>query len=512
MPGSLVWLARHELRLAWRDLVAVLLVRRGFRRVAALASFAAFAALLHGLAYGFLIDSVREGIRPDHETLVAVTGSLLLAWCLLASQAIEAVTRAFYARGDLDLILSSPTSSSRIFAVRICGIAASASLMGLLLVSPAANVLTWLDGPRWLAIYPVAVAMGISAAAVAVAVTSGLFRTVGPARTRAVAQVVAAVVGAAFAIAVQGVAILLYGDPSRLAALSSDVVRSRAPGPDSLVHAPARALMGEMGPMIALMAAALLLLGLAILWAAPRFARDALSTAGAGSKAREARRRPPVVVRRRSAARILREKEWTLLLRDPWLLSQSLMQVLYLIPAALLLWRYFGQGKTALPLLVPVLVMASGQLAGGLAWLAISGEDAPDLVRTAPVRPGQIVRAKIEAVLGAVGFAVAPLLVVVAIASPYVAAVAAGGIAISAASATSIQLWFRSQARRSNFRRRQTSSRVATFAEAFSSVLWACAAAFAAQGAWLLAAAIGAICLTMLGGTRAISPARLAPA
>jgi ABC-2 type transport system permease protein len=29
--------------------------------------------------------------------------------------------------------------------------------------------------------------------------------------------------------------------------------------------------------------------------------------------------------------------------------------------------------------------MAAGQLAGGLAWLSISGEDAPDLVATAPI-------------------------------------------------------------------------------------------------------------------------------
>ena len=50
---------------------------------------------------------------------------------------------------------------------------------------------------------------------------------------------------------------------------------------------------------------------------------------------------------------------------------------------------------------------------------------------------------------------------------------------IAAASATAIQLWFRVQARRSQFRRRQTSSRLATFAEAFSSIGWAATAALA---------------------------------
>ena len=50
------------------------------------------------------------------------------------------------------------------------------------------------------------------------------------------------------------------------------------------------------------------------------------------------------------------------------------------IPPAVLLWRSFDDGNGAYQLLVPVLVMAAGQLAGGLSWLAISGEDAPDLV------------------------------------------------------------------------------------------------------------------------------------
>ena len=63
----------------------------------------------------------------------------------------------------------------------------------------------------------------------------------------------------------------------------------------------------------------------------------------------------------------LRQKEWRLLLRDPWLMSQTLMQLLYLLPAVFVLWRSFsGGGMTTL--LVPVLIMAAGQLGGGLAW------------------------------------------------------------------------------------------------------------------------------------------------
>ena len=160
------------------------------------------------------------------------------------------------------------------------------------------------------------------------------------------------------------------------------------------------------------------------------------------------------------------------------------MQLLYLLPPGLMLWRAFGSHNDDLVLLVPVLVMAAGQLAGGLAWLAISGEDAPDLVATAPIPASFIVRAKMEAVTGSVALVFAPFVIAMALASPRDALIAAAGIGVSAASATLIQLWFRTQARRKHFRRRQTSSRVATFAEAFSSISWAGTAGLAAAGHW----------------------------
>src|SRR5260370_37186762 len=105
---------------------------------------------------------------------------------------------------------------------------------------------------------------------------------------------------------------------------------------------------------------------------------------------------------------MLRRKEWTLLRRDPWLVSQTLMQLLYLLPPAFLLWRGFGGEGASQVLLVPVLVMAAGQLAGGLAWLALSGEDAPDLVATAPPSLRNISPAQVEAAMGHILLVFAP--------------------------------------------------------------------------------------------------------
>jgi ABC-2 type transport system permease protein len=183
------------------------------------------------------------------------------------------------------------------------------------------------------------------------------------------------------------------------------------------------------------------------------------------------------------------------------------MQLLYLVPPAVMLWRSFSDSALAIVLVTPVVVMAAGQLAGGLAWLTISGEDAADLVATAPLKPSRMIRAKIEVVLIAIGAIFAPMVAALGFASLTQAAVTAGGIIMAAASATAIQLWFRVQARRSQFRRRQTSSRLATFAEAFCSIGWAATAALALS-APAAAAISGSMTAAILAATWKLSPRR----
>ena len=177
------------------------------------------------------------------------------------------------------------------------------------------------------------------------------------------------------------------------------------------------------------------------------------------------------------------------------------------MPPAVLLWRSFSDSSAAIVLITPVVVMAAGQLAGGLAWLTISGEDAADLVATAPLSPSRVIRAKIEVVLIAIGVIFAPLVIALALAAPLQAAVTACGIMIGAACATAIQLWFRVQAKRSQFRRRQTSSRLATFAEAFSSIGWAATSALALSMPFV-AIASGLMTAAIVAATWKLSPRR----
>jgi ABC-2 type transport system permease protein len=471
---ALSWFARHEIRLAWREWLAMMTGGRR-KRNRALIGLIIFAAVLHLPAYAVIGRFADLRMPLDKSSLIVLTSTIFLAWALMLSQAIESVTRVFYARADLDLIMSSPVSLTNVFSVRIAAIALSVTAMALLLSTPFVDVLVIGGGSRWLSAYGVVIAVGLSATAVAIAFTLVLFRLIGPSRTRLVAQILAAVIGAGFVIALQIAAILSYGTLSRFAVLTSDAAAAWAPDADSIVWWPARATLGDGEALLLLLACGLMLLGVVMAIFSRRFAETAIRVSANATPARQGAR--ATAFRTGSRQQALRWKEFALLRRDPWLVSQSLMQLLYLVPPALMLWRSFADGSTAIVLITPVVVMAAGQLSGGLAWLTISGEDAADLVATAPLSASRVIRAKIEVVLIAIGMVFAPLIAALAFASPLQAVVTAVGVAISTVCATAVQLWFRVQARRSQFRRRQTSSRIATFAEAFSSIGWAATAA-----------------------------------
>ncbi len=285
-----------------------------------------FAACMHGFAYWVVAGYADAGIDSDPTTLIAITTTLLLSWSLLLSQAMESVTRAFYARADLDLILTSPVSARKVFAVRMGRIAAAAVAVAGCWRRRSSTC--WhCGGARWLAAFGVVAAMGALATAAALALTIALFRLVGPRRTRLIAQIVAAIIGAAFVIGLQVMAIFSGGTLSRAAALQSEWMLTHAPNMTSLIWWPARAVLGDVAALAAIVLVSIALLGGSIALFSARFGDHAMAAASVGS-ARVRQRRGSLAFRPRLPQRVLRQKEWTLLLRDPWLISQTLMQIL----------------------------------------------------------------------------------------------------------------------------------------------------------------------------------------
>ncbi|MGI9407142.1 MAG: permease [Hyphomicrobiaceae bacterium] len=482
--ASLSWFARHELNLAWRDWVALMSGGRKLKDSAIAIGMLIFALALHGMAYAVVAPFLSPGAPVTTTRLVMVFSAILLTFTMMLSQAMESVTRAFYARDDLDLILSSPASSRDLFAVRISIMALTTAMMSGLIVTPFINAAVLLDGAHWLAAYGMVFAVSLLATGCAVLIALGLFKSIGAKRTRLVAQIAAAIVGAVFLIGIQVVAIVSYGTMSRWSVMNSQFVIENAPGAESIVWLPAFAASGNLTSLLLILAVSAAFFAYAASRGASQFRFVVLAALGVADDAvRQASRRP--AFQRRSTHYAVMRKELQLLGRDPWLISQTLMQVLYLIPPALMLWVSYGDQTELSTLIAPVIVMAVGQLAGGLAWLAISGEDAPDLVATAPVRQHMLTLAKIATVLAIVVGVAAPLVLAMALLSVWSAFVTFIGTIVAALCAIFIQLCFRAQAKRANFRRRQIASRTSTVCEALASILCAGTIALWAAGSLL---------------------------
>ena len=276
-PGSIRWFASHETRLAWRDWSWLMTCGGRRRGHAAAFGFLAFVLFLHGLAYVFLSRSTGLTGSGDARELVVIAGMLALAFSAMLSQAMELVTRAFYARGDLELILTSPATTARLFAVRICAITATIVSMSLLFAAPFINMQAWLGGARWLCAYAVVVALSMLAVAVAILIVGALFAVIGARRTRSISQIVAAVIGAAFAIGLQFAAIVSFGT---MAVPRFAVLERLAPGPDSVILWPARAVFGEPAALAFFIGLGVVALAAVIGVFAPRFGRLALAAGG----------------------------------------------------------------------------------------------------------------------------------------------------------------------------------------------------------------------------------------
>ena len=482
--NSLTWFASHEFRLIWRDFASMITAGKPSRIAIASFVIVCFAAGMHWFVAHLMQETLKNGIVIDKAALVMITGFVAMLFSLMFSQAIESVTRAYYARSDLDLILSSPATVKRLFQVRTSILTLQTIVFSMLIASPMINVLAYKDGVHWLSAYIVLIALGGVATGIAVLLTLALFKTVGPARTRLIAQIIAAIVGAGFIISLQAVAILFGEGISRFSFFTAESTVTSAPEVASWVWLPAQAVMGDGPSLLLMVALSGLFLFLVVSHSTRRFASDALATSGLVERKSQAG--SFTGFRSKSSLRSnLRRKEWKLLKRDPWLLSQSLQQILYLIAPGLLLWVNYGQQSGLYYVIIPVVVMAAGQLAGGLSWVTISGEDAHELIDTAPVSQRTILLAKVEAVIVLVGLAVSPFLIALGLFSIRAAVCLAVDTLLATFCAVLIQIWFRSQANRSLFRRRQVSSKAATLCEAFVSILWAAGAALAFYH-WLL--------------------------
>lgn len=493
-PGSIGWLLRHELRLLWYGAGSGKPGKsdKPPRRpgLAGLATVALAWLGLHLVAF-FVVRRTAGIDAGDPRVLVAVSALLFGCMSFMLSTALHTSVLALFERGDLDLLLSSPLPSHSIFTVRLATVAASTAALYLFFLAPFAHAGALLGHLRWLAVWPVVLGTATLVACAAMLMTLGLVRILGARRTRVVAQVLGALAGAAIFILSQLFMQFSSSMEARAAAAFARAFASDGPlGLSSPLWWPGRALLGEPLPLLGIVALALA----AFVFTAARTHRFFVSGLQQAASSIVVSRRPAGGVRYRfgrSLFATVLSKEWQLILRDPHLISQVALQLIYLLPLCFIVFR---RSEAQLPMLAVALTLLCSSLTASLAWIVVSAEDAPDLLRLAPAPEHTILLAKLAAAI------LPPLAIVfipmtwLALRTPVtgLAAVFTVGGAVCAAALTAH--WCGRPAARSDFTTRGKGDFLTSILQMFNSLSWGglawCLASLASS--WSGKTAIGA--------------------
>ncbi|WP_158817941.1 hypothetical protein [Methylocapsa sp. S129] len=490
-PGSFAWLAAHDLRQSWRGFDAAV---GGLTRIKAVLLAGMLMAVHIGFWWGLRFNGPEDPLAHDSSLSRYIALGVLFVLPGIIAQAMTATTRALYAHGDLELLFSSPVSARAVLGARAVATAANAIAWFAIVLLPLANVNALAGHLHWLAIYPALVACGLFGTGVGIMLALAFFAAVGPRRARLVTQIGATAVGASFMLGLQGYA----AAPGAARASLMKVMESPAQAGwldwRAFLSLPARAAAGEMRALGLWMMVALAMFFFATFVLGKRFASAAIISTGAPP--------PPMRWRETRAFRAnlgatMRAKERRLILRDPWLISQIALQVVYMLPISFILWRNGGVTGSPGIVFTPLIVVVGAQLAGSLAWLALSGEDAPDLLRAAPVAASRIERHKIEAVLTPISLLMTAPVVALAFAAPWGAVCAALFTLGAGISTALLNLWRPSPSPRGLVLRRHSQSKVVGMIEHLLSIVWAIGAVMAVMGYWAALVPVALACLIL---------------
>ena len=451
--GAMRAVLAHEARLALRGVADMVGPKTALRPWRIGGMLLAISAIIFGVSHLLLMTA--GSLDPaDPRVQITLTINIAFLFVLLMSAALDSAAYALYARGDYDLLFSAPLSPRTVLLVRALNVFGFTLAKACLYGAPMLLLLAIQRGPHWLAGLPLIVALALAATALAIGAAMGLVRLIGIRSTRVAAQVAAALAGLLVLVMVQWDTI--FGPGPKDALVAAYVADPQALE-WQLASLPARAMTGDLAALAWIVALSGLLAAAMFIWLAESFVRNAVLAAGSAAAG-------PARARRSSASfgtsplAALMLKERRVILRDPWLLSQILMQCIFLIPIAIVTTYRVMSGADDAAALSPVLIVLCGQIAGGLTWIALSADEASELAMTAPLDRGVSQRARLGAIAWLAAVFAAPPLMLVMWFDAWTGLVSLLGVALAIVSAILVNLWHQPRLARTGMIRRRMKS------------------------------------------------------
>jgi ABC-2 type transport system permease protein len=400
-PGSFAWLVLHELRLATRGKLRKRVSIGGVLGWILLMGWVAI-----GVAAGYALASTP--IEPDVPMRVTVLVVAIIGFTFMTTQALLTSQQTIYEAGDLDLLFSAPVAPRVVVSAKLVGIVAAIAQTYTVLLLPIVVPVAAFGHPELFGIVAVLAAMALLAACLGLALTLIVARIAGPRGARTLGQILAALMGGLIFLITQISNLTRTRSGQSAYARLYEWLTAHGYGSHGWSGLLGDAAFGDLRAILLLLGGAVTVFAVTAWLVNSRFLAAYRAGGMKLSHTRRARGGIAGHFHRRLFGTVF-AKEWKLLARDPALVFQVVLRLVYLAPLFVI---GLNNPRALGPGLAFMSVVIAGQMVGSLAWLTVSAEDSPDLIKVAPVEKASVDEAKM---IAAIAMA-APLIVILPIA------------------------------------------------------------------------------------------------
>lgn len=404
VPGSILWLARHQVRLSWR------LGRMGKRLPGWMKPIftLGFVGLL-SVAMGYNVAEILRESGDDLAGIQTTAGAIVLTLVMSGiSMNLMGSFMTMTEKGDLDLLLSSPLPPHRFVAARLMAATWRSFCIytGFAIIFFAASIVT--VSPMFASIFVVVAGIALFDSAITYLIARQALLWFGLRKGRMVTVGLGAMGVISGLLGYQ--MITASGSLGRLAEHDRDPSSLLNHFHDSVVGFTSN--FGWLGStVLGNWLGALVILGigvasfiLVLAYVGQRFDHDVAALNGQSDHGPKRAAKVSAKRFRRSPVMMVFHKEWLSLIRDPLFFSQLVVPLFTMVPFIGFIWTAIQHpedqaemGPVLGSVFAGITVFNVTMLTSSLAWLVASVEEARDLLQASPMEPRVIIQGKILA-------------------------------------------------------------------------------------------------------------------
>jgi ABC-2 type transport system permease protein len=339
-------------------------------------------AILFLLLWHFVSYHLVSGFKPD-SLLAPIFFSLVcyLLLSLMIAMCIRGSVESLYERGDVDFLLSSPINPIIPFLIRFLSLFFQITFLVALFICPIANVLLWFgEYKQAMGIYGTLIGLGIIATSIGYLATILLVYLFGPRKAKTIAQILGALVGASMYFFSQTIGHSKWFGAWIIKNFSLSWLNS-----SNNIYIPGRAALGDTYALCELLGSGAVIGIIAFIFGGK------ILTLGLHNYTISSKRKNKLEIPQFKSIVLLTtfKKEWKIIRRDPFLVSNTLLQLVYFIP--MLIPLFMGKSKEVAFLTLINhgffgfgIIILSGTLIVNLLYIAMIGEESPLLLSSSP--------------------------------------------------------------------------------------------------------------------------------